>query len=140
MGPARRGRAAGRCRRDAATWPAPATEVPRLRSGLALPSPADSAARCVRAMPAAGINGDACPFPRTGENLSRAEGILRVRLSETRDSDARASRLTPNVASARCSLLTRLFSGLRQRMGIASTARARFVTATAGITANGFIC
>jgi hypothetical protein len=84
--------------------------------------------------------GTPSPFPRTGENLSRAEGILRVRLSETRDSDARASRLTPNVASARCSLLTRLFSALRQRMGIASTARARFVTATAGITANGFIC
>ena len=69
-GPAWRGRAAGRCRRDAATWPAPATEVPRLRSGLALPSPADSAARCVRAMPAAGINGDAFPFsPDRGESF-----------------------------------------------------------------------
>jgi hypothetical protein len=42
----------------------------RLRLGLALPSPADSATRCARAMPAAGINGGRLPFsPDWGESF-----------------------------------------------------------------------
>lgn len=42
------------------------------------------------------------------EKPSGAEGVPRVRHSETRDRDARASRLEPNVTPGRCSLLTRL--------------------------------
>lgn len=58
-----------------------------------------------------------CPRPASmracflflgGEKLSGAGGIPRVRHSETRDRDARASRLEPNVTPGRCSLLTRL--------------------------------
>jgi hypothetical protein len=108
MGPARRSRAGGQCQRDAATWPAPAPEGAGARSGPAPPyHHANSAARCAPAMPAAGINGAPSLFPGR-ENLSGAERILSVRLSETRDSGARASRLRPNVTPARCSLLTRL--------------------------------
>ena len=114
MKPARCGLAAGLCRPDAATWPAPATEAPRLRSGR---SPPYHLRTSPSGAPGAGVNEDAFPFSRAGENLSRVEGILRVRLSETRDSDARASRVTAKVASARCSLLTRLVLVLRQADG-----------------------
>ena len=55
------------------------------------------------------------PFPRLGENLSSAERNPRVRLSETRDRDARASRLRGNVAPGRCSLLTWVVPGLKAR-------------------------
>jgi len=94
---------------------------PHLRRRLAgagpASTPAGSAARCAGAMPAAGINGFAFPFSGW-ENLSRAEGIQRVRLSETPgDSDARASRLTPYMTPAWCSLLTRAFPVLRQADG-----------------------
>jgi len=67
-----------------------------------------------------------CPRPASmracflflgGEKLSGAEGIPRVRHSETRDRDARASRLEPNVTPGRCSLLTRLVPVLRQADG-----------------------
>jgi hypothetical protein len=46
-----------------------------------------------------------------GENLSGAERNPRVRLSETRDRDARASRLRSNVTPARYSLVTWVVPG-----------------------------
>ena len=117
MRPAWCSRAAGRCSRDAATWPAPATEGAGARSGPAPPyHHADPAARCTPAMPRPASMGAPSLFPGR-ENLSGAEGILSVRLSETRDSGARASGLRPNVTPARCSLLTRLVPVLRQADG-----------------------
>ena len=117
MGPARRSRAGGQCQRDAATWPAPAPEgagagqaPPRL---ITMRTPLrDALLLCPR--PAS--MGAPSLFPGR-ENLSGAERILSVRLSETRDSGARASRLRPNVTPARCSLLTRLVPVLRQADG-----------------------
>lgn len=99
---------------------------------------ADSAARCAPAMPAVGINGAPSLFPGW-ENLSGAEGILSVRLSETRDSGARASRLRPNVTAGRCSLLTRLVPVLRQADGQCERRPGGLVSAAGGITANDFI-
>lgn len=134
MSSARRSRAAARRQGDAATWPAPATEGARARSGPAPPyHHAVSAARCARAMPAAGINGAPSLFPGR-ENLSGAEGILSVRLSETLDSGARASRLKPNVTPAPVQPANQAFSVLRQADGNANTGRGGLVSAAAGIS------
>jgi hypothetical protein len=106
-----------RSQRDAATWPAPATKC----TGAGQASPASPCCGLRRA-----VRPWLCPRPASMEarsfflgceNLSGGEGIPRVRHSETRDRDARASRLGPNVVPARCSLLTRLVPVLRQANG-----------------------
>ena len=76
---ARRGRVGDRCLRDTPTWPAPATEARRHRPRVNI---CGLRRAMSRAMPAAGINGAPSLF-LGWEYLSRAEGVQRVRLSET---------------------------------------------------------
>ena len=140
MSPAWCSRAVGRCQRDAATWPAPATEGAGGRPG---PAPALSPGGLRRAMHpgyARGRHQWGAPslFP-AGRIFPGAEGILSVRLSETRDSGARASGVGPNVTPARCSLLTRLVPRLKAGGWAMRTPAGRgLVSAAAGITANDF--
>jgi hypothetical protein len=118
MKPARRSRPAGLCRRDAATWPAPATEASRLRSGPASPyhlRTPPSGAYGPRPRPASMRTPS--PFPGLEENLSRTEGILRFGSAKHVTLMHVHQRVTPNVASALCSLLTRLVPVLRQADG-----------------------
>ena len=113
MRSARLSRAARRSQRDAATWPAPATE--NAGSGQASPASPSCGVRCA-VRPGHARGRDQCgraPFSWAARTFPRPRGILRVRLSETRDRDARASRLGPNVTPARCRLLTRLATRLK---------------------------